>query len=64
VARVYRLKYKFIVDYTAEFEWDEDENLGGPENFIQKELWDWDEITISNSELDEDSIEVMEVTET
>ena len=59
LAKTFKLKYEYIVDYFVTFE--HDEELDGPAlDYVTGEVWDWDEIEYLNSELLEDSIRVIE----
>ena len=59
LAKLFKLKYQYIADYTVEFELDE-EFGESPVEYVTGEGWEWDEIVYLNSELLEDSIQVVE----
>lgn len=59
MAKTFKLKYQYIVDYLVIFEHDEEED-GPVANYVTREFWEWDEIETLNTELLEDSIQVVE----
>jgi hypothetical protein len=59
LAKTFKLKYQYVVDYFVAFEHDEEED-GPAVNYVTGEVWEWDEIETLNYELLEDSIQVVE----